>query len=125
MARLRSWMRRTGFSGPDSPHGWNVRLEASNRKSKPGNGLRGWKICRLGSLVVFGLSRVGRPVFDRRLLVRGSGAPGVLSGKAFVRVRGCPGLSRMLLKYARMCHWSLWHQEGLSESHIGYLLMLR
>ncbi|PKI76454.1 hypothetical protein CRG98_003153 [Punica granatum] len=44
---------------PDSSHDQNSVLEASNRKSKPGNGLRGWKICRLGSLVTFGLSRVG------------------------------------------------------------------
>ncbi|PKI55021.1 hypothetical protein CRG98_024586 [Punica granatum] len=50
---------RPGVSGPDCNHGWNGVLGISNRKSKPGNGLRGWKICRLGSLVIFGLSRVG------------------------------------------------------------------
>ncbi|OWM72673.1 hypothetical protein CDL15_Pgr010274 [Punica granatum] len=44
---------------PDYSHGQNVMLEAPNGKSKPGNGLRGWEICRLGSLVIFGLSRVG------------------------------------------------------------------
>ncbi|PKI66958.1 hypothetical protein CRG98_012623 [Punica granatum] len=46
-------------SGPDSFNGWNVMLQASNRKSKPGNGLRGWEICKLGSLEMFGLSRIG------------------------------------------------------------------
>ncbi|OWM76790.1 hypothetical protein CDL15_Pgr028308 [Punica granatum] len=39
--------------------GWNGVLGTSNGKSKPGNGLRGWEICRLGCLVIFGLSRVG------------------------------------------------------------------
>ncbi|OWM75322.1 hypothetical protein CDL15_Pgr012282 [Punica granatum] len=54
------WMHPAGSSGPDCSYGWNVVLETSNGKSKPGNGLRGWEICRLGSLVMFGLSRVGR-----------------------------------------------------------------
>ncbi|PKI64511.1 hypothetical protein CRG98_015074 [Punica granatum] len=46
---------------PDYVFGWNGMLGTSNRKSKPGNGLRGWKICRLGNLVIFGLSQVGWP----------------------------------------------------------------
>ncbi|OWM76330.1 hypothetical protein CDL15_Pgr020638 [Punica granatum] len=61
---------RLGDSGPDYNFGWKVMLGTSNGKSKPGNGLRGWKIGRLGSLVIFGLSRVGwlpeyRVVFRR------------------------------------------------------------
>ncbi|PKI63836.1 hypothetical protein CRG98_015820 [Punica granatum] len=75
-SRGRKWhvvearMPRGTFLRPDSLHGWNVMLKASNRKSKPGNGLRGWEICRLGSLRMFGLSRVGwlseyRVVFRR------------------------------------------------------------
>ncbi|PKI73399.1 hypothetical protein CRG98_006169 [Punica granatum] len=50
---------RLGISGPDCVCGWNGALGTSNRKFKPGNGLRGWEIGRLGSLMIFGLSRVG------------------------------------------------------------------
>ncbi|PKI46861.1 hypothetical protein CRG98_032747, partial [Punica granatum] len=31
---------RVTLSGPDSLHGWNTTMEASNGESKPGNGLR-------------------------------------------------------------------------------------
>ncbi|OWM82734.1 hypothetical protein CDL15_Pgr024884 [Punica granatum] len=48
-----------GVSGPDHSYGWNVMLGISNGKSKARNGLRGWEICRLGCLMIFGLSRVG------------------------------------------------------------------
>ncbi|PKI39656.1 hypothetical protein CRG98_039953 [Punica granatum] len=81
MARLSEVVGRNGTHGgvrctwvtprrPDSSCDQNSMLEASNGKSKPGNGLRGWKICRLGSLMIFGLSRVGwlpeyRVVFRR------------------------------------------------------------
>ncbi|PKI78551.1 hypothetical protein CRG98_001058 [Punica granatum] len=59
-----------GVSGPECSCGWNGVLGTSNRKSKPENGLGGWEICRLGSLMIFGLSRVGwlpeyRVVFRR------------------------------------------------------------
>ncbi|OWM72949.1 hypothetical protein CDL15_Pgr016509 [Punica granatum] len=55
----RSGVHSVTVSGPDSSCGQNAMMEASNGKTKPGNGLRGWEICRLGSLVIFGLSRVG------------------------------------------------------------------
>ncbi|OWM72935.1 hypothetical protein CDL15_Pgr016495 [Punica granatum] len=60
--------------------------------------------------VSFGYSWIGRPESPVR--------------KASVNVRERPGLSRVLLKCARMCHWSFWHQEGFLESHTRYLLML-
>ncbi|PKI56999.1 hypothetical protein CRG98_022605 [Punica granatum] len=66
-----------------------------------------------------------RPISGCRLLVRGSSPSRAPSRKASVRVRGCPGLSRRLLKCARRRHGSFWYQEGFLESHIGYLLMLR
>ncbi|PKI64999.1 hypothetical protein CRG98_014584 [Punica granatum] len=44
---------------------------------------------------------VCRPISGSRLSVRESGLPGALSGKASAEVRGCPGLSRRLLKCAR------------------------
>ncbi|PKI48247.1 hypothetical protein CRG98_031362 [Punica granatum] len=57
-----AWLARCAareISGPECSHGWNTMMESSNGESKPGNGLRGWRMCRLGSLVIFGLSRVG------------------------------------------------------------------
>ncbi|OWM87031.1 hypothetical protein CDL15_Pgr006195 [Punica granatum] len=55
----RSGVHSVTVSGPNSSCGQNAMMEASNRKTKPGNGLKGWEICRLGSLMIFGLSRVG------------------------------------------------------------------
>ncbi|OWM77016.1 hypothetical protein CDL15_Pgr010104 [Punica granatum] len=55
---LRRGCTRLASLGPDPSYGQNTRMEASNGKTKPRNGLRGWEICRLGSLVIFGLSRV-------------------------------------------------------------------
>ncbi|PKI60970.1 hypothetical protein CRG98_018646 [Punica granatum] len=57
---LRHGCTRLASLGPDSSYGQNTMMEASNGKTKPGNGLRGWEICRLGSLVIFGFSRAER-----------------------------------------------------------------
>ncbi|OWM77841.1 hypothetical protein CDL15_Pgr017439 [Punica granatum] len=81
---------------------------------------RQFETCSL-VLVVFGcVQACFRVPFVRSWI----GRSGNLVGKASVNVRECPGISRMLLKCARMCHWSFWYQEGFLESHIGYLPML-
>ncbi|OWM78107.1 hypothetical protein CDL15_Pgr006213 [Punica granatum] len=52
-SRKRKWhveeVRCIGWlvQGPDVAYGWNPEIEASNGESKPGNGLRRWKACRI------------------------------------------------------------------------------
>ncbi|PKI54929.1 hypothetical protein CRG98_024680 [Punica granatum] len=53
------------------------------------------------------------------------GRPGSPVRKASAKIRGAPSLSKKLVKCARRCHWSFWHQKGFLESHIGYLMTLR
>ncbi|PKI74118.1 hypothetical protein CRG98_005497 [Punica granatum] len=66
-------------------------------------------------LVVLGCMQVrSRVPFARPWI----GPPGALLENAYVRVRGCPGLSRMPPKRARTCHWSLWHQEPVDQNGV-------
>ncbi|PKI59633.1 hypothetical protein CRG98_019970 [Punica granatum] len=96
MARLAEVVGRNGTSegsvctargsrDPIALCGWNVMLGTSNGKSKPRNGLKGWEICRLGCLMIFGLSQVGwlpeyRVVF--RAILAGFGL-----GKGWTKLR--------------------------------------